>query len=550
MAPAVGLEPTTNRLTADCSTTELRWNTVFYWRPVPESNRHKRICSPLHKPFCQPANLKNIFLLSNFKKQVKKKNKILEFFLKLFYSRRYNKQGEMKMFKKITVLAVMLSTVSSIAAAENLSNVLSYTYENSLTINAERAGLKATDESVAKAKSGYRPSVIGRGSIGRSHNQSIYQRALGGDKVKQYQDPNSISINFVQPVFSGLSTYNSVKAAKSQVKSARLNLYNTEQATLLDAISVYMDVIRDKAVLKLQINNENVLKRHLDSYQKRFKAGELTRTDVAQSEARLSGATANRIAAEGQLEVSNANYFDVVGLEPAGYMEDVSDTSIRLPKSLEEAVQLAMTDNPQIKAIEYAVEAAGHSVNAKKGVLSPSIDVTAGAGKNRDYNTFKRNDSWEVMANMNVPLYQSGAEYADIREAKQIENQYRILLSKVKQSVRAQTVSAWENYTSTRAQINSIKSQIKASKIALDGVIREAQVGSRTVLDVLDAEQEHLDNQVSLVRVHRDEIVSAYALLSAVGQLNPTGLYLDVETYDPKAYYEEVKNKWFGTSID
>ncbi len=454
------------------------------------------------------------------------------------------------MFKKITMLAVMLSTVSTIAVAENLSNVLSHTYENSLTINAERAGLKATDESVAKAKSGYRPSVVGQGSIGRSHAQNIYDRSLGGDKVKQYQDPNSISVNFVQPVFSGFSTYNSVKAAKSQVKAARSNLYNTEQSTLLDAVSVYMDVIRDKAVLKLQINNEKVLKRHLDSYQKRFKAGELTRTDVAQSEARLSGATANRIAAEGQLEVSNANYFDVVGLEPAVVMEDVNDTSIRLPKSLDEAVQLALLSNPQIKAVEHAVEAAGHTVNAKKGVLAPQIDVTAGAAKNRDYNTFKRNDMWEVKANMSVPLYQSGAEYANIREAKQIENQYRILLAEVKQSVRAQTVSAWENYTSTRAQIDSIKAQIKASKIALDGVIREAQVGSRTVLDVLDAEQEHLDNQVSLVRVHRDEIVSAYALLSAIGQLNPEGLNLNVETYNPKAYYEEVKNKWFGTSID
>ncbi len=454
------------------------------------------------------------------------------------------------MFKEITMLAVMLTSVSTIAMAENLSNVLSHTYENSLVINAERTGLKATDESVAKAKSGYRPSVVGQGSIGRSHYQSIYDNKFGGDKIKQYQDPNSISVNFVQPVFSGLSTYNTVKAAKSQVKSARSNLYNTEQATLLDAVSVYMDVIRDKAVLNLQINNEKVLKRHLDSYQKRFKAGELTRTDVAQSEARLSGATANRIAAEGQLEVSNANYFDVVGLEPAAFMEDVSDNSIRVPKSLDEAVQLAMKNNPQIKAIEYAVEAAGHTVNAKKGALSPTVDVIAGAGKYRDVNSFKRNDTWEVMANMSVPLYQSGAEYANIREAKQVENQYRILLAQAKQSVRAQTVSAWENYTSTRAQIDSIKAQIKASKIALDGVIREAQVGSRTVLDVLDAEQEHLDNQVSLVCVHRDEIVSAYALLSAVGQLNPEGLNLNVESYDSKAYYEEVKNKWFGTSID
>ena len=453
------------------------------------------------------------------------------------------------MFKKITGLALILTSVSTIALADNLSNVLSYTYENSLTVNAQRAGLKAIDESVAKAKSGYRPSVIGQGSIGRSHSKSAYDRQFGGTTLNQYQNPDGVSINLVQPVFSGLSTYHSVKAAKSQVKSARSDLYNTEQVTLLDAVSVYMDVIRDKAVLDLQISNEKVLAKHLDSYQKRFKAGELTRTDVAQSEARLAGATANRIAAEGNLEVSNANYFSVVGLQPSHQMDDVKETTIRLPKSLDEALNKAMQSNPMIKAAQYALESAEYNVSAKKGVLSPQVDLTAGAGKQHEVSSFKRVESWEVMANVRVPLYQSGAEYADIRSAKQTANQYRILLAKIKQDVRAQTISAWENYTANKAQIDSIKSQIKASKIALEGVIREARVGSRTVLDVLDAEQEHLDNQVALVRVHRDEIVSAYALLSAVGQLNPQDLNLDVPMYDPKAYYEDVKNKWFGYNI-
>ena len=450
------------------------------------------------------------------------------------------------MFKKITMLTIFLTTVSSVALAENLSDVLSYTYQNSLLINAERAGLKAIDESVAKAKSGYRPSITGQGSIGRSHTQSIYDNQFGGTKTKIYQNPNTLSINFVQPVFSGLSTYNSVEAAKSQVKYSRSNLENTEQATLLDAISVYMDVIRDKAVLKLQINNEKVLTRHLESYKKRFTAGELTRTDVAQSEARLSGAIANRIAAEGQLEVSNANYFDVVGLEPSLIMDDVNASTIHLPQTLDEALNLALANNPQIKAMEHAVKSAEYTVSAQKGVLAPQIDITASAAKQHDYTTFKRNDAWEVAANVRVPLYQSGSEYADIRSAKQTENQYRILLAQIKQSVRSQTISAWENYTANKAQINSIKDQIKASKIALDGVIREAQVGSRTVLDVLDAEQEHLDNQVSLVKVHRDEIVAAYTLLSATGQLNPNGLNLDVPMYNPKEYYNTVKNKWIG----
>ncbi len=443
-------------------------------------------------------------------------------------------------------LALILCSVSSFAMAENLSDVLAYTYENSLTINAERAGLKATDESVAKAKSGYRPTLLATGNFGRNYTKNEYDSQAVAQGTRKYQNPNGVALTFKQPVFSGLTTVNSVKAAKEQVRAARAGLLNTEQSTLLDAVAVYMNVIRDKAVLDLRINNEKVLKRHLQSYKKRFNAGELTRTDVAQSEARLSGAKANRIAAEGQLQVSNANYLSVVGQEPAKQMDDVEDSVLHLPASLEEALTLSDKNNPQVKAAEYAAKSAGYDVKAKKGVLSPSLDVLADAARNKETALAKEVNTWEVMANVTVPLYQSGAEYANIRESKQIENQYRILLSKVRQDVRAATISAWENYTAAKAQIQSLKDQIKASKIALDGVIREAQVGSRTVLDVLDAEQEHLDNQVALIEVHRDEIVSAYQLLSVTGQMNPIGLNLTVAAYDPKANYEDVKNKWIG----
>ncbi len=450
------------------------------------------------------------------------------------------------MLKKIGLM-VLFTTVSTVALANTLPDVLSYTYENSLTINADRAGLKATDETVAKAKSGYRPTVMGEGSIGRSYFKSVYDdnsAASMGQEV--YQNPNAVGISFVQPIFSGLSTYHSVKAAKKQVESARSGLFNTEQVTLLEAVAVYMDVIRDRAVLDLQISNEKVLQQHLDSYRKRFNAGELTRTDVAQSEARLAGAKAARIAAEGNVKVSDANYFSVVGLEPEKQMADVNDTGIVLPQSLDEALKLSMENNPKIKAAKYAAEASKFTVSAKKGTLSPSVDVRANAAQYHESNLMDRNDVWQVTANLTVPFYQAGAEYADIRQAKQLENQYRILLAKIQQDVRSETISAWENYKATKAQISSIEAQIKASKIALDGVIREARVGSRTVLDVLDAEQEHLDNQVSLVKTHRDEIVAAYALLAAVGKLNPSDLNLTVSTYDPTVYYNQVKNKWFG----
>jgi outer membrane protein TolC len=201
-------------------------------------------------------------------------------------------------------------------------------------------------------------------------------------------------------------------------------------------------------------------------------------------------------------------------------------------------------------AANYAQEAARYAVSAQKGVLLPSVNVGAAAGRAEENMTIDRNDFWQVKANVSVPLYQAGLEYANIRQAKQNENRYRILWNKTIQDVHAEVVAAWENYTASKAQLDSIKAQIEASKLALEGVIREAKVGSRTVLDVLDAEQEHLDNQVALVRVHHDEIVAAFALMSAVGQMTPTHLGLAVQPYDPTEYYEAVKNKWLGYGTD
>ena len=431
--------------------------------------------------------------------------------------------------------------------ASTLRDVLSYTYENSWAINAEREGLKATDEEIAIAKSGFRPNVAAVGSAGRTYNKNTYDYTPVEDE--KYLNPTTMALQVKQPIFSGLSTVQSVNAAKSQVRAGRQNLASTEQSTLLDAVAVYMDTIRDEAVLELRKNNEKVLKEHLASYRKRYKVGDLTKTDVAQSEARLSGATAHRIAAEGNLKVSRANFFSVVGLEPEN-LTDVKTVDFDLPLSLEQAMDLAMEHNPQIKAAKYAKDAASYTVKAKKGTLLPQVDVTAAAGHQREQLSVEKADYWQIHANLTVPLYQSGAEYAGIRQARQLENKYRILWDKTVQDVRARVISAWESYTASKAQVSSIESQIKASKMALDGVIREAKVGSRTVLDVLDAEQEHLDNQVALVQTHRNEIVSAYALLAAIGQLNPDVLHLDITNYDAAEHYQDIKNKWIGYDID
>ena len=452
-------------------------------------------------------------------------------------------KGE-EMLKKVLFLSAVFFVVN--AQAKTLNEVLDYTYENSWSINAERAGQRATDEGVAIAKSGFRPQVAGTASAGRSYNKNKYDYTPV--KSEMYKNPNEVAVQVKQPVFSGFSTVQAVNAARSQVRAGRQNLARTEQNVLLDAVAAYMDVVRDTAVLKLHVSNENVLKEHLKSYRKRYKVGDLTRTDVAQSEARSEGATAARIAAEGNLKVSQANFFSVVGLSPEG-LEDASEFKHSLPPTLDDAIEYAMEHNPAIKAAKYAKDAASYAVKSKKGELLPQVDMTAAAGRQHEQLTVDRGDYWQVKANLTMPIYSAGADYASIRQARQNENKSKILWDKTVQDVRANVISAWEYYTASQAQLASIESQIKASKMALDGVIREAKVGSRTVLDVLDAEQEHLNNQVSMVRTHRDAIVAGYALLAAIGRLNPTDLGLSVAPYDATAYYEDVKNKWLGYNI-
>ena len=448
------------------------------------------------------------------------------------------------MFKKFLLLSICFAAIT--AHAKTLNEVLDYTYENSWQLNAERAGQRATDENVAIAKSGFRPQIAGIGSVGRSYNKNKYDYTP--DKTELYKNPDEVALQMRQPLFSGFSTVQSVNAAKSQVRAGRESLLNAEQNVLLQAVAAYMNVVRDKAVLGLRENNENVLKQHLKSYRQRYKVGDLTRTDVAQSEARSEGATAARIAAEGDLKVSEANFFSVVGLAPTE-LEDMVAFEYSLPATLDEAIDYAMDHNPNIKAAKYTKDATSYTVKAKKGELLPQVDMTAATGIQHQQLTVDRGDYWQLKANMTVPLYSAGADYAHIRQARQNENKAKILWDKTVQDVRSNVISAWEYYTASQAQLSSIEAQIKASKLALDGVIREAKVGSRTVLDVLDAEQEHLDNQVALVQTHRDAIVAGYALLAAIGRLNPTDLGLSVTPYDPKEYYEDVKNKWLGYNI-
>ena len=452
---------------------------------------------------------------------------------------------------KIVLLSCSMFVMACAAHAESLFEALAYTYETNPTLEANRAYLRSVDERVGQAKAGWRPNLSAVGNA--TYTDQRFKNYPGMDDFDYDNDAYDAGLSLTQPIFSGFKTVSGVNYAETIVKQERENLKSTEQAVLLNSAVAYVDVITQRAVLELQKNQEQVLARHLKSYQKRFEVGDLTKTDVAQSEARLEGAKTNRIVAEGDLETANAAYVSMVGRKPPEKTR-VNDLDKFLPKTLSECLDIMRTTNPSLKAAEFADEASQYNITLQRGDLLPELNVNAGAGYQWGQPLPQLDDKydghyWQIGANLTVPLYQGGGEYAKVREAKQLANQARINLEQVKRDLVKSTTQAWEQYRSTKSSIESIEAQIKASKMALDGVIREADVGSRTVLDVLDAEQEYLNTRVQLVQAERNMTVAALNLLSAMGHMTAGSLKLNVAQYNPEDYYENVSTKLIGTGI-
>jgi len=450
--------------------------------------------------------------------------------------------------------------VAGPAAADSLSEALAAAYESNPVLLAERAALRAVDENVARANSGYRPSVDGDVSIARSTIDSTTRapEVLGPNGVTSNFDSTdkNYSAEISQPIFRGLQTLNEVREAKASVFAARERLRAVEQATLLDAVTAYADVVRDEAVLALNENQVEVLRRQLEASQDRFRVGEITRTDVAQSEARLALAISNRIAAEAALTASREAYRRIIGKAP-GTLEPLPPLP-PLPTSLEEAQDIALENNPALGQARFEERAAGHAVASAKGSLAPTVSgfarVRRSIGTNlvsTDVTGTRTTTVKSVGAQMTVPLYQSGAEYANVRQAKQTRSQRMLEIAVAERQVIENVRNAWEQLRTSRGSIESDQASVRANEIALDGVRQEAAVGSRTTLDVLDAEQELLDSRVNLARSKRNEYVAAYSLLQAIGRAGARDLALPVaEYYDPAVHYEDVKWKLFGFGAD
>lgn len=442
----------------------------------------------------------------------------------------------------------LLAVPFASAEAQSLEQALAEAYASNPTIAGQRARLRAVDESVPQALSGYRPTIQSDLSVQRTGTsyKSAGTRA-GGDST-----PKQADVSISQPLFSA-SVAPAVKRAEALVEAQRATLVDAEQQVLLAAATAYLDVVQNQAVLALTINNEQVLNRQLQAAQDRFRVGEYTRTDVAQSESRLAGAVSSRISAEGTLEGSRATYVHVVGSVP-GKLK-APKPRFRLPKDVEAAVSMARSNNPSVISASFTERASQHAVDQQYGQLLPSASLSASASRVYDSgNTTSSHTDWTntgtVGATVSIPLYSAGLPEAMVREAKQTANQARIAIEEARRSAAESAVTAWEALQTAKANIEAYRSQVRAAEIALDGVRQEAQVGSRTVLDVLNQEQELLNGRVNLVRAQRNEMVAAFTLLSAVGGLTAEQLGLKVPAYDPRENYRKVRDKWIGTGID
>ncbi|MDA5193285.1 TolC family outer membrane protein [Govanella unica] len=457
-------------------------------------------------------------------------------------------------FPLIAVVAVCLGgplAAAGAVQAETLQETLAAAYANNPSLEASRAQLRAIDENVAQARGGYRPTVEASGAIGRADvNQTSLTSSTGNQTYTtdgKFTSKNA-SVALVQPVFSGFSTVNSVKKAEHEVLAGREDLRNAEQSMLLDAVTSFMNVKRDEAILDLNRSNVQVLQRQLDASQDRFRVGEITRTDVAQSEARLSRALSDRTRAEANLSASRAFYKRVVGQAP-GTLEAPAGLPA-LPENEDAAYEVGLASNPVLNSARYAEQASSYAVGAAKGSMLPKINLRAEYSRGWDNSLFSREaNQKQVTAELRIPLYEAGVASSQVRQARQINSQRRLQIIDVERQVSEAVRNAWQNMRAASDRVKSDESQVRANEIALEGVKQEAEVGSRTVLDVLNAEQELLDSRVLLVGDKRDEQVAAYSLLAAIGQMTAEDLNVAGERYNPKKNYDRVSGKIWGWDI-
>ena len=441
---------------------------------------------------------------------------------------------------------VATAVTTECASAQSLRDALAAAYQYNPRLDAERARQRATDEEVSRAHSGYRPTVTGTADIGYNR---VDTKPSGLANNGGETHPKGYGVNASQPIFRGFRTLNGVRVAEATVRSGRETLRNVEQAVLLEAATFYVDVVRDQAIVKLRENNVEVLARELKATRDRFSVGEVTRTDVAQAEARRAAAVSALDLARANLKTSRASFERSIGYPPGNLSEQRPPANL-LPKSQNEAVDITLRENPQVVAALYTEQAARSNVDLIWGELLPTVQLNASYNQRFDPSrTIDESETTTVTGQLSVPLYEAGDVRARVRQAKHTHVSRLQQIEQARTEAKAATIGAWSNLIAARAQIEADQIQVRATATALAGVREEERVGQRTLLDVLNAEQEALNAQVQLATTKRNLVVASYSVLSAIGRMTIPELGNTAIAYDVEAHYHEVRRKWWGISI-
>ena len=445
-------------------------------------------------------------------------------------------------------VAVLLMTIAgqAPALADTIEAALVRAYQGNPQLNAQRAQVRSTDENVSQALAGYRPQAAITTSAGYQYTDTFGVSPLAGGEIHGTNAPRSVGATVTQTVYNGNQTANKTRAAESQVSGAREGLRVLEQTVLLNAATIYMDYLRDSAVVEVQRSNVRVLEETLAQTQERFRVGELTNTDVAQADAQLAAGKTQELAAEATLTTTQSNFRRIIGNEPQA-LAPGSPIDRFLPATLAAAVDLGLKQNPNVIAAMFGIDVNYLQVKINEGALLPTVTVQAATQQAYEQSlVIYREFAASAIAQLSIPVYQGGAEYSLIRQSKESLEQQRLNLEMVRDQARANVVTAWGQLVAGKAQVASAQSQVSASEIALDGVRDEARAGQRTTIDVLNAQQALVNARIALVTAQHDRVVASYAVLSAVGRLSPQVLNLATSVYDPSVHYQQVRDKWYG----
>jgi outer membrane protein len=438
----------------------------------------------------------------------------------------------------------LLATVNP-SAAETLADALVRTYQTNPQLNSERARQRGTDENVPQAMAGYRPQLVASLSSGLQAVRNI----LPDNTVQSANlKPWTIGLTVTQILFNGYRTANNVRVAEFQIKSGREALRNVEQGVLLDAVTAYMNVMANYALVDAQRTNVAVLREIQATTKKRLDAGDVTPTDTAQAESRLSRGLADLNAAEVALAISKEIYKQVIG-DPPGQLVATSPVDRLIPTAEPGAIELAANQHPAVLGAGYDVDVATVSIKLAEGALLPTLSVQGSVSRqvqNDPTLSTSQTDQASIVGQLNVPIYDGGTAASQTRQAKEVASQSRMVLEQMRNQTRTAVVSAWVSNEGTKVALRAAESEVKAADIALQGVRREAAGGQRTTIDVLNAQQDLTNARTRQIGAQRDRVIASYTLLSAVGRLDVHTLNLNTPDYSPDVHYHQVRDAWHG----